>query len=594
MQFQTGPRFIFSQTSFSYTQWLGRRWPRSITFIDLLSAYLKDVRHFVPAVIAVLLFHAGLVLAQRPAGVPDPGPGGCVKYCDGGSSNSGSDHSGGDSNHRSGYVSPRWYTLEKRGRQLLDEGRYADAIAYFRASLEEDPNEWAYRNLGYALAYQGDYHGALEAYEGALAMDPNDPHLLVSYGWILSKLERYNEALDYYRRAASKKKEYQKDVEILERYLAEVKSYDEAIDAYNRKDYAAAAAAYRNVLNLDPTNSDAHYFLARSLWFQGAWAKASDSELVLQEAARAYGLSPNNQDFARFYAQELDLTGGWLAESGNLRAAEARYREALRIDPGDQIGARSGLIANLGLQYNGLRPDDFQGKRELVAKMREIAPERSDVQNLAVNTELASQAVAEFDRMRNSSSEASPGAGPLHEQTVTVNVGGHPEQFVTWLKPSTTYSSVQQQLSASVNSGNLAASVARSDPTSVGEQMAKGRGQLNFDTTGLPAENIIQVYVSGQPPGTDISISGSVAIAEGFRDSQNILPKLAAAQAVNNQALTSLRAQIVAIEKEPQNPQTQVRMVELKDQYSRAEQKQQYLDLAVKERLLELGQRNPR
>lgn len=61
----------------------------------------------------------------------------------------------------------------------LDEGRYQEAIAAYKAVLGRDPeNVEAITHLGVILAIAGHADAALEAFDKALAIDPDYPHAL--------------------------------------------------------------------------------------------------------------------------------------------------------------------------------------------------------------------------------------------------------------------------------------------------------------------------------------------------------------------------------------------------------------------------------
>lgn len=61
----------------------------------------------------------------------------------------------------------------------LDEGRYPEAIAAYKAILKRDPeNVEAITHIGVILGVAGHAEGALEAFDRALALRPDDPHTL--------------------------------------------------------------------------------------------------------------------------------------------------------------------------------------------------------------------------------------------------------------------------------------------------------------------------------------------------------------------------------------------------------------------------------
>lgn len=105
----------------------------------------------------------------------------------------------------------------------------AKAEADFRRILVIDPSNVATLNaLGYTLADRTDrYREALELIDRARVADPGNAAIIDSYGWVLYKLGRKREALDYLRRAYA----LQKDPDIashLGQVLWELGERDEA------------------------------------------------------------------------------------------------------------------------------------------------------------------------------------------------------------------------------------------------------------------------------------------------------------------------------------------------------------------------------
>lgn len=121
-----------------------------------------------------------------------------------------------------------------RGLQIFEDDRallYARALTFERLDrvpeaiidlqvlVAEDPEDAdALNALGYTMADRTtDYEEALGYIERALALSPEQPAILDSMGWVLFKLGRAEEALDYLQRAFAA----QEDAEIAA-HLAEV------------------------------------------------------------------------------------------------------------------------------------------------------------------------------------------------------------------------------------------------------------------------------------------------------------------------------------------------------------------------------------
>lgn len=65
--------------------------------------------------------------------------------------------------------------LVKRGKSLLDEGKYDEALGCFEQALlqnQNDPELWNYK--GIALRSIGRYNEAIECFNKSLEIDPRD------------------------------------------------------------------------------------------------------------------------------------------------------------------------------------------------------------------------------------------------------------------------------------------------------------------------------------------------------------------------------------------------------------------------------------
>jgi tetratricopeptide (TPR) repeat protein len=80
-------------------------------------------------------------------------------------------------------------TLYDKGNALIEQGNYTQAIQSFDKALAIDPNDkYALEGKGYALHNLGNYTEAIQYYDKALAIDPNDKYALNSKGGVLDSL----------------------------------------------------------------------------------------------------------------------------------------------------------------------------------------------------------------------------------------------------------------------------------------------------------------------------------------------------------------------------------------------------------------------
>ncbi len=88
----------------------------------------------------------------------------------------------------------------ERGKLLIRQGCYEDAIASFDTTLSLQPREyraWIYR--GVALAYLEWYEAALVSFNKAIEQAPNNRDAWIFRGAVLTYLNRFKEAGNSYR-----------------------------------------------------------------------------------------------------------------------------------------------------------------------------------------------------------------------------------------------------------------------------------------------------------------------------------------------------------------------------------------------------------
>ena len=145
-------------------------------------------------------------------------------------------------------------------------GRTSDAIAEFWAAAKVAPREHnVHFGVGYLYWKQHKYEEAKSALEEELAIDPASPQALAYLGDIAMKQSDPDKALSLVKRAVQLKS----DLRIA--YL------DMGILLADRKEFPEALAALRRAEELDPSEPDAHYRMAR-IYKQMGNSTASEKE----------------------------------------------------------------------------------------------------------------------------------------------------------------------------------------------------------------------------------------------------------------------------------------------------------------------------
>jgi len=85
---------------------------------------------------------------------------------------------------------------------VLQQRHWTGTVSLFEHALALDANNWiAHSMLGVVRHGRGDDAGAIRHYERAIQINPRHPDAWHNYGLSLDSLGRYDEAIEYYRRA---------------------------------------------------------------------------------------------------------------------------------------------------------------------------------------------------------------------------------------------------------------------------------------------------------------------------------------------------------------------------------------------------------
>ena len=195
---------------------------------------------------------------------------------------------------------------------LWRQGRRTEAMTLMRevmAGGTKDLN--SYSRLGQMLAQLGDLAGAEAAFGKAIQLGPNISSLRIGLAEVLHRQGRRGEAL------------------VLARQVVAEGSIDPQIHSWHGQllwqtgDLAGAETAFWRAIELDPRNSGLRGVLAEVLSWQGRRGEA----LALLQQVIAEGTT-DPQIYARL--------GHVAAQSGDLGAAEAAFRNAIELDPNSQ------------------------------------------------------------------------------------------------------------------------------------------------------------------------------------------------------------------------------------------------------------------
>jgi tetratricopeptide (TPR) repeat protein len=192
-------------------------------------------------------------------------------------------------------------------------GRPADSVATFRrlVALHPESSE-AHVNLGMALGDANDLEGGLAEFTEAVRLDPNSALAQYNRGRVLYALHRPDEAR-----------------ESLETAVKLSPNYVDALLLLGTIEHSSSQATqlFRRVVELQPNNSEAHFYLGRNLLQEGK------NDEAVRQWKKAVELNPDNtsalSSLARLLSQEKSPEAGEYLS--RLHAVERRQQQADRI-----------------------------------------------------------------------------------------------------------------------------------------------------------------------------------------------------------------------------------------------------------------------
>ncbi len=247
------------------------------------------------------------------------------------------------------------------GSELAREGRYEEAIEYYRTALRYKPRyPEAHFYLGIALDKLGKLDEAIDEYKQALAFKPAQEETHILLGLALTKQQRYDEAAACYLAALKRNPEsarthnnlarlYHTQGQLdaaIEHYFAALEADPHLAQAHNnlgilllqKGRLAEGSAQLREALRLNPENLESQYNLALALNQQAQWSEAA--ALFAKTVGRT-ATDPNAH-------YQFALALGHLAKT---REAMGHYASALLQQP-DFADALNGLAWILATDAN--------------------------------------------------------------------------------------------------------------------------------------------------------------------------------------------------------------------------------------------------
>ena len=214
-------------------------------------------------------------------------------------------------------------------------GNNESALKHYRKALNLDKNNISFRkNLADLLAVAfAEYEEALQHYVTVLASEPKDVEALFATGHICARLERYDDAAEFYEKVLEKEPNNSDAANWLAK-MRERRSgnsiegslkgrYLTLLSEIDHKDFAGAIQKIENFIEMYPYYGQAHNDLG-VLYY-----KNESKTKVLANYLKAVELEPENVTYRKNLADFLYV------EEGRVEEALENYVEVLRIKPDD-------------------------------------------------------------------------------------------------------------------------------------------------------------------------------------------------------------------------------------------------------------------
>ncbi|MCM3358456.1 tetratricopeptide repeat protein [Psychrobacillus sp. MER TA 171] len=211
------------------------------------------------------------------------------------------------------------------GIQAIQEENYEKAAELFNKAIEENPEESiGFINFGNLLASMNENERAERFFQKAITLDEKAATAFYSLANLYYNTERFEEAAKLYEKAITNGiegpdayfmlgKSFQKidQTKLALPYLQRAYELDETQDIQIKLTYGIALASlemfdvaepiFKEILELDPENADAHYNMG-VLYA----VSTSDTESALKHLKAAFTIQPN-YDQARYVYDMISL-----------------------------------------------------------------------------------------------------------------------------------------------------------------------------------------------------------------------------------------------------------------------------------------------
>ncbi|MEG4075083.1 tetratricopeptide repeat protein [Microcoleus sp. Pol14C2] len=191
---------------------------------------------------------------------------------------------------------------------LHQTGDLAEAATYYQRAIEIDPNcAQSHNNLGILLQDQGNIMAAISCFQKAIALNPVYVKALNNLGAILQQQGELQSAIACFHQALS----------VNSNYVPALVNLGAAMQTQSQLD--EAERLYEHAIGVEPNNPTGHYHLGTLR------LGAGKIEQAISSLERAISLNPN-------YIEAISNLGSAVEQLGDVNRAILCYKKALEID----------------------------------------------------------------------------------------------------------------------------------------------------------------------------------------------------------------------------------------------------------------------
>ena len=277
------------------------------------------------------------------------------------------------------------------GAIMQKEGKFDEALRYYSKAEYLDPSNVSTRiNVGTLYQQKGDYKTAITAYDSILIVNPDNIEANIYKAQSLAKLGNTKEATDIYKKILAKNPDNEivqnemitmvRDTMTPEQFVEYLKKnntsnassilYNYALDMHKNGKISDSIYLYKEVLQLNPNNSEAYVNLAI------AQGQNKDYDAALSTLSAANSKFPNNTQISQaiksISSEYTDVRLDRAANFFNSKDYQSAINEYLKIQP-----ATSDTMLGVASAYQNLGDNDKA--IEYYKQALNLAPANSDI-----------------------------------------------------------------------------------------------------------------------------------------------------------------------------------------------------------------------